>query len=106
MYGQPAEAVLNLALEAVTRRLFEEIIRREVSWENSKLHDIPEDWKYILDKAFKDDHKGLGIKFSLRRPVVAIGAPAGALMPDVAKSMDVEIIVPEHADVGKMRLGQ
>ena len=99
MFGRPVDYVLQTALQAVTRRLYEEIIRREVSWENRKLHELPEEWIFLLDKAFCDDGKGLGIKLELRRPIVAIGAPAEALVPEVGKHLQAEIVVPEHADV-------
>lgn len=99
MYGQPAQEVLERAMLAVTRRLFDEIVRREVSWENHKLPDLPEDWKFLLDKAFGNDNRGLDAALSLGRPVVAIGAPAGALVPEVATHLRAEILVPEHADV-------
>jgi N-methylhydantoinase A/oxoprolinase/acetone carboxylase beta subunit len=124
MYGRPADEVLEQAMLAVTRRLFDEIVRREVSWENRKLHDLPEAWKFLLDKAF-DNHigtvgakhlqqklststgltanasplQGLGVTLTLGRPVIAIGAPAEALVPAVSKHLMAEIIVPEHADV-------
>jgi len=99
MYGSSSEEVLTIAMEAVTRRLFEEIVRREVAHESRKLHDIPEDWKFIMAKAFGDDGTGLGVRFSLRRPVIAIGAPAQALVPPVAGHIACEITIPEHADV-------
>lgn len=99
MYGGRAEDILERALLAVTRRLFEEIVRREVGWENHKLSNIPQDWCFILDKAFDENSRGLGVKFSLSRPVVAIGAPAEALVPHVSKHLDAEIVIPEHADV-------
>ncbi len=99
MYGRPAEELLHTLLLQVTRRIFEEVVRREVSYENPKLHELPEDWKFLLDKAFLDDGKGLGVAFELRRPVIAIGAPAQALVPEISKHLRSEIIVPEHADV-------
>ncbi|MEN6581764.1 MAG: DUF1638 domain-containing protein [Armatimonadota bacterium] len=99
MFGRPSDEVLQAAMTAVTRRLFEEIIRREISWENNKLRDIPEDWKFMMDKAFADDDKGLGVAIKLRRPVIAIGAPAETLVPDVSDHLQVEIVIPEHADV-------
>jgi len=99
MFGKSAERVLEIAQGAVTRRLFEEIVRREVSHENRGLRDIPEDWAFVMNKAFADDGRGLGVEFTLRRPVVAIGAPAEALVPKVSDHMRVQILVPEHADV-------
>jgi len=99
MHGSPAEEILQRAMLAVTRRLYEEIIRREVTWENRKLRDLPEDWKFLLDKGFVDEGRGLGLTITLRRPVIAIGAPAQTLVPEVRKHLQAEILVPEHADV-------
>lgn len=99
MFGKSPEHVLEATQQAVTRRLFEEVIRREVSFENNSIRELPEDWRFLLDKAFADDGAGLGVGLSLRRPVVAIGAPAEALVPAVKNHIDSEVIVPEHADV-------
>ncbi|MGC8861756.1 MAG: DUF1638 domain-containing protein [Armatimonadota bacterium] len=99
MYGASPEDVLRRAMDVVIRRLFEEIVRREVAHESRKIHEIPDDWKFLISKAFRDDGVGLGVRFSLRRPVVAIGAPAAALVPPVADHLDCKIVVPEHADV-------
>lgn len=99
MFGRSPDEVLELASRAVTRRLFEEILRREVSWENRKLHDLPKQWDFLLDKAFNDDGVGLGIDIFIRRPIIAIGAPAEALVTAVSNHLRAEIVVPEHADV-------
>lgn len=99
MFGRPPDQVLTMIFEAFTRRIFEEIIRREVTFENRRLHGLPEDWSLLLNKAFKNDERGLDVKFALRRPLIAIGAPAAALVTPVKRHLEVEIIVPEHADV-------
>lgn len=99
LLGRTPEETLALASEAVTRRIFREIVRREASTERPAILELPEDWDFLLDKAFSSDAHGLGVAFSIRRPVIAIGAPALALVMPVAKHMNVEIIIPEHADV-------
>jgi len=99
LLGKPVPDVLALARATVTRRLFEEIIRRDVSLENLSLHDLPKDWGFLLDKAFADDGVGLGVRFSLGRPVVAIGAPAPAFLPVLSQHLQTEIVIPEHAEV-------
>ncbi|MDO8586414.1 MAG: hydantoinase/oxoprolinase family protein [Armatimonadota bacterium] len=99
MFGRSPEEIIELAMRAVTRRLFEEIVRREVSWENHKLHDLPKSWGFLIDKAFAGEGDGLDVRLSIRRPIVAIGAPAEALVSGVGERLGVEIIVPEHADV-------
>lgn len=99
IYGCSGNQLLEMIDDAVTRELFEEIIRREVSFESPKLLDIPEQWRFLLDKAYRDDGKALAVNFTLRRPVVAIGAPAEALVPSVKRHLDVEVVVPNDADV-------
>lgn len=101
MFGRPSSEVLRAALRVVTRRIFQEIVRREVSAEDARLHDLPPQWSYLLDRAFdgNGDCAGLGVRLSLRRPIVALGAPAQALVPPVREHLDAEIVVPEDADV-------
>lgn len=100
MYGEDSAVILDKAMLAVTRRLFEEILRREVSWENPKLPELPDDWQFLLSKAFESSTDlGINVSLSLNRPIIAIGAPAEALVMDVANHLKAEIIVPEHADV-------
>ena len=41
----------------------------------------------------------LDIKVNLRRPLVAIGASAGAYYPEIADRLGCQLEVPEHADV-------
>ncbi|NLE68253.1 MAG: DUF1638 domain-containing protein [Lentisphaerae bacterium] len=99
LLGRTPEQALAMASEAVARRIFREIVRREATAELPAMTDLPDDWDFFLDKAFKNDAHGLGVALSIRRPVVAIGAPASALVLPVAGRMNVEIVVPEHAEV-------
>ncbi|HSV74139.1 MAG TPA: DUF1638 domain-containing protein [Chthonomonadales bacterium] len=99
MLERPAAQVLDDLLRLVERRIFEELVRREVSSRERRLRDLPPDWRYLLDRAFAEGDGGLGVRFSLRRPVVAIGAPAEVLVAPVRARLDAEVIVPQHADV-------
>lgn len=99
MYGKPVPEVLALARKAVTRRLFQEVVRREVSHDDRRLHDLPADWRFLLDRAFEPAERGLKVRLSLDRPLIAIGAPAGVLASPVREHLDAEVIVPEDADV-------
>ena len=38
-------------------------------------------------------------RMTLRRPVVAIGAPVGAYMPRLARQLRTELLIPRHAEV-------
>jgi N-methylhydantoinase A/oxoprolinase/acetone carboxylase beta subunit len=44
---------------------------------------------------------GLGVALDVRleRPLVGVGAPAGAFLPKAASKLSTRLIVPEHAEV-------
>jgi N-methylhydantoinase A/oxoprolinase/acetone carboxylase beta subunit len=44
-------------------------------------------------------HPHLETSLRLRQPIIGIGAPAGIFLPDVAKALHTELILPEHHQV-------
>ena len=99
MFGKPPEEALKLVSTAITRRLFEEIIRRDLSYEDKHLRELSADWLPLLKKAFSGGGSGMQLHFDMLRPVVAVGAPARVLVPPVAKHLSAKIIIPEDGDV-------
>ncbi len=54
----------------------------------------------LLRHALGDGHDSeLGYALTLRRPVVAIGAPVQAYMPRVAEMLHTRLLIPPHAEV-------
>lgn len=54
----------------------------------------------LLERALNDGHEGdLACTLTLRRPIVAIGAPVRAYMPRVAEKLHTELVIPPHAEV-------
>ncbi len=47
----------------------------------------------------QDAASDLGCTLTLRRPIVAVGAPVAAYMPRVAAVLHTELIIPPHAEV-------
>jgi len=43
--------------------------------------------------------RGLSLQARFDNPLVAIGAPAGALAPEAARKLGAQVIIPEHAEV-------
>jgi N-methylhydantoinase A/oxoprolinase/acetone carboxylase beta subunit len=41
----------------------------------------------------------LGCALTLKRPLVAIGAPVAAYMPEAARRLNTELVIPPHAEV-------
>jgi len=89
---------VKVATELVSKILEDEIGRP--NWEGEPtaaalldraLDNRPED-----DPARRSD---LAYTLTLRRPLVAIGAPVAAYLPQVAAALHTDLIIPEHAEV-------
>jgi N-methylhydantoinase A/oxoprolinase/acetone carboxylase beta subunit len=52
-----------------------------------------------LLQAAADPPALLGVALRLNQPLVAIGAPVRTYFPDVARSLQTRLVVPEHAEV-------
>jgi len=54
----------------------------------------------LLERALNGEQNGdLAYTLTLRRPIVAIGAPVEAYMPQVAERLHTRLIIPPHAEV-------
>jgi len=55
---------------------------------------------YLLKKAFGHSNtEKMGMEIRLKKPIIAIGAPAFAWMGGVSRKLNVKITIPEHAEV-------
>ena len=87
------EGVSNRAAKAlVTKALNDEAHSHD--WEQEPTATL------LVNRALNGDGGGdLGFALTLRRPVVAIGAPVEAYMPRVAEWLQTRLIIPPHAEV-------
>ena len=96
----PDEAAKRIRSEIV-RRLATEIIRRYVSMsaDPAAIEDCSV-CRLFLDNLFAGRRRDeFACRFDVAKPIVGIGAPAGAFMPAVGQALSAKVIVPEHADV-------
>ncbi len=91
----------HAAVEGVSSRAAKALVSKALSDETH-----PPNWEQeptatlLLDRALNDGHVGeLSYALTLRRPVVAIGAPVRAYMPRVAERLHTNLIIPPHAEV-------
>ncbi len=55
----------------------------------------------LLDRALGNvRHSDLDCRLTLQQPLVAVGAPVEAYLPQVSRQLHTELIIPAHADVG------
>ena len=88
--------------EFVVSTLSTGLLRKAVSALNSRVaEDDGPLGRFLLDRSSSMNHAQppLDINLNLLVPIVAIGAPVGAWMPEVAQRLHTDLIIPEHAEV-------
>jgi N-methylhydantoinase A/oxoprolinase/acetone carboxylase beta subunit len=99
--GLPVEKLCEQVVQGVSDRVATKLVSKVLEDEGGA-----PDWEReptaakLLEQALNDLQDGdLGCELTLRRPLVAIGAPVGAYMPRVAEQLHTELIIPPHAEV-------
>ncbi|MCG8684824.1 MAG: hydantoinase/oxoprolinase family protein [Desulfobacterales bacterium] len=85
---QFCEAVIDAAAQKIEEAILAHVIRRELGLSMSD----------FLVKS--KNHRFLSIDFSLKLPIIAIGAAAKKLLPAVGERLNTEVIFPDHYEVG------
>lgn len=82
----------RLAMELVSKVLCDEVKLPDWDREPSAFA--------LLERAVGAKPKsGLACHLTLSKPIVAVGAPVAAYVPETAKQLHTELIIPQHADV-------
>jgi len=99
--GLTAEDFCEQVVRGVSDRVATELVSKVLEDEAN-----PPDWEReptataLLERALNGPRDGdLNCELTLRRPLVAIGAPVEAYMPRVAERLHTEVIIPPHAEV-------
>ena len=85
---QFAQTVLDKTCEQIENIVLDYIVKHY--WGNSLTSFI----------ATRNNHPVLGVDFSIKTPLIGIGAAARFLLPKVAKNLKTTIFFPEHCEVG------
>jgi N-methylhydantoinase A/oxoprolinase/acetone carboxylase beta subunit len=99
--GMSVTAFCHLVVQRMQEELLLAIIEKALSAEDTKLATCKTDMAAdLLELANSDAKKHeLSCSLSLHRPLIAIGAPVKSYMKPVAKNLNAELIIPEHAEV-------
>ena len=85
---QFAQTVLDKTCEQIGNLVLDYVVRHY--WGNSLTSFI----------ATRNNHPVLGVDFTIKTPLIGIGAAARFLLPEVAKNLKTTIFFPEHCEVG------
>lgn len=99
--GIMKEDLLYKILLAIEKKLVFSLLQSTADFNGRKIK-MTEDPStlYLMDKAFvSDPSEFLHAKFSLRKPIIAVGGPVKAWMPEAAEDLHTELVIPDHAEV-------
>ncbi len=54
---------------------------------------------WLFEESLYHQNPYLGVRISLKMPIIGIGAPAGIFLPRVAELLETDLILPEHYQV-------
>jgi len=102
--GLPVQALCEEVVQGVANRVATELVSKAFedeigpfSWEREPLAH------FMLANALNGRHGQetgeVCCQLTLCRPIVAIGAPVGAYLPQVAQHLHTELLIPPHAEV-------
>lgn len=98
---EPAERVFTLMNDAICQTLLEAGLHQENLLNEARSKNLAGLMgKLILKNGDNDDDNALfGINFGKSHPLVAVGAPAATYYPKAAKSLNLELILPQYGHV-------
>jgi N-methylhydantoinase A/oxoprolinase/acetone carboxylase beta subunit len=99
--GSSATDFCETVVRNVSVKLAAAVITKAIQDEGVTAHWEKEPTaRVFLDRALDDDReKQIGCKITLHQPIVALGAPVKAYMPDAAQKLNTKLVIPEHAEV-------
>ncbi len=98
-----AEVLAKLAGKAVEEFCLDVVSRVEEKIENLIIdYIIYRNWGKSLTSFInsRNTHSELGVSFSLKIPLIGIGAAASSFLPGVAENLATTVAFPEHCEVG------
>ncbi|MBI2503463.1 MAG: hydantoinase/oxoprolinase family protein [Candidatus Latescibacteria bacterium] len=100
-FGRPAEAFCAEVVAELSRRLGTELLAKALGDE-----DCPPGWECepgagaLLGRSLgRVPESAVECSLALRLPIVAVGAPVQAYLPETARHLRTGLVIPEHAEV-------
>ena len=98
--GVTTDQFVDIFMEEMVTRVGAEIIKKLIYDEAGELTSSRSLDYMIRASLGAAGFRTMTIFAMLDRPIVGIGAPAHIFVPELEKRLDVEVVIPPHADVG------
>ncbi len=94
------EEMVVMLLDRVVRQLAIELMRKQLDMDTrpEDLESCPSCRRWV-ENILDGGSKNFSVQFHLHHPVIGIGAPINHFLPQAARLLHTEAILPDHADV-------
>jgi N-methylhydantoinase A/oxoprolinase/acetone carboxylase beta subunit len=98
--GVPPERLAADVLRRCVDLLTVELLKRELAGhaDPDEIDSSPVS-RILIENMLGGGSEGFQVQVRLRRPVIGIGAPVAAFLPDAADRLQTDAVIPPHADV-------
>jgi N-methylhydantoinase A/oxoprolinase/acetone carboxylase beta subunit len=94
------EAFARRGIERVIRTLAVELLKTQMAEQvDSAVFEDSPGTRALIENLLSGRDEGFHVRVQLRRPVIGIGAPVHAFLPQAARILEAECIIPPDADV-------
>ncbi len=95
------EDFINLTIDSVNKKICKSILQSVLNYESNNIKiDKSLEMEYFTNKLLEvDDNEIYNVIPRINFPIVAVGAPVRAYLPEVAKKLNSKLIIPEHTEV-------
>jgi N-methylhydantoinase A/oxoprolinase/acetone carboxylase beta subunit len=98
--GLSPEQMVPMLLDRIVRQLVLELIKKHLCTANRPGEmDLGEVSQMLMNHLLNSGNKHYSIHFKLHRPIIGIGAPIKYFLPQAAKLLGTEALLPEHLEV-------
>lgn len=100
LMGMDREAFIDHVLEQVVRRLAVELLKKQMG-DRVDPEDVESSpaARTLIENLLSGGGDGYRVRIKLDAPVVGIGAPSHVFLPEAARLLETEAIIPDDADV-------
>lgn len=98
--GTTMDVCIAMIKESITETLVKACMQSIANFEKEQFDfDDSKGALFLLESFYRSSDSMLEMKFEINKPIVALGAPAGAWLGPVAERLNTEVMIPEHCEV-------
>lgn len=99
LMGLSQDELASVVHKKIVRRLALELVQKQLADQAGADAKEPIDATVLVENWLAGGSDDYRVRIGLRHPVVGIGAPVHFYLPDAARLLETEAVIPPHADV-------